>query len=127
MAGQSNTNNIEAGRGAAPKADRAGFASLIIALAAIAAFHVSIHRIKTLQNRHVCIVRETLPYRAANTLCSVLPAASVAFGVLSLIRYGRKKGRFTTAIPALAGIIVSVASAVVYCVVLLALAEGPVH
>ncbi len=125
MAEKTDTNNIEAVP-VGGKFSRFGLASLIIAVAAIPLFYVSFHRIKSLNEKsaYVCIVADTPFYNAIHTLCVILPVVSVGFAAVSFIRLIRKKVRFVSAIPALAGLVIAVVSFAVYYLALLSLADG---
>ncbi len=128
MIEKSDTDNIKPAS-VGTKISRFGLASFIIAVTAIPLLYVSVHRIKFLHDNSpvACLVRDTLLYRTIHTLCAVLPAASVIFGVLSLMRCWRNKSRFTAAIPALAGLLLAVASFTIYYLALLALACNRCH
>ncbi len=119
---QSGTNKeiITVGKG---KISHLAVASLAIAAAAIPFMFISVQRIKTLQSSQTCLIKETPFYRTVDTAGSILPAVSVIFGILSLIRYWRHRSPFLAEIPALAGIILAVTSYTVYFLALLALAE----
>ncbi len=125
MAEKPDTNNIEL---VCPglKTSWMGFVSLVLAVAAIPLFYTSIHRIAALHNGSlgICLVRETPFYNTVNTLCSIVPAASVTFAVLSLIRCRRNKTSFAAAIPALAGLLLAFVSFTAYFLVLVALAHS---
>ncbi|MFH1369824.1 MAG: hypothetical protein ABII09_00830 [Planctomycetota bacterium] len=128
MIEKSSINNIEpvpVGR----KLSRLGLASLIIAVAVIPLFYVSVHRIDSLNENsaYVCIVEDTPFYNTIHTLCVILPVVSVGFAILSLTRFLRKRIRFASAIPALAGLLLTIASFTIYYLALLALAGGHSH
>jgi hypothetical protein len=128
MVEKSDKNNVET-VSVGTKLSRFGLASLIIAVTAIPFYYVSIHRINSLNKNHpdVCVVRDTPFYNTIHTLCAVLPAASVTCAILSLLRCRRSKSRFTAAIPALAGLLLAVASFTIYVLALLALAYDQYH
>jgi hypothetical protein len=105
------------------KTSRLGLVSLVFAVVAILFFYTSIHRIAALHN-NVCLVRETPFYNTVNMLCSILPATSVTFAILSLMRCRRNKTSFTAAIPALADLLLAFASFMAYFLILLALAHS---
>lgn len=125
MAEKPDTNNIEAVCPGA-KTSRLGLVSLVFAVAAIPLFYASIHRIIALHNSStdICLVRETPFYNTVHTLCAILPAASVTFAILSLIRCRCNKTSFAAAIPALAGFLLAFVSFTAYFLVLLALAHS---
>lgn len=128
MTEKPDTNSVEAVR-VGWKLSRFGVASLVIAVAAAPLFYVSYHRIEELNEKsaYVCIVGDTPFYSVIHTVCVVLPVVSFAFAAVSLIRLVRRKVRFASAIPALAGLILTVVSFAVYYLALLALAEGHPH
>ncbi|MBN2019029.1 MAG: hypothetical protein JW749_02255 [Sedimentisphaerales bacterium] len=109
------------------KIKRLGFISIISAVAAIPLLFISVHRVYALQKAEVCLARETTLYRTVDAIGSVLPFISVIFGVLSLIRFIRNKTRFTSAIPALAGIALAAAVFSAYFLALTALAENRLY
>ncbi len=125
MAEELDTNNIETVR-LGQKTSRMGIVSLVFAVAAIPLLYASIHRITALHSGSidVCLVRETPFYNTVHTLCSILPAASVIFAILSLMRCRRNKTTFTAAIPALAGLLLAFISFTAYFLILLALAHS---
>ncbi|MGD0572042.1 MAG: hypothetical protein ABSB11_03380 [Sedimentisphaerales bacterium] len=125
MPEEQETNNIESVC-LDQKTSRVGLVSLVLAVAAIPFFYTSIHRIAALHNGSVdvCLVRETPFYNTIHALCSILPAASLTFAILSLIRCRRNRTGFATAIPALAGLLLAFASFTAYFLVLLALAHS---
>ncbi len=104
------------------KTSRLGLVSLVFAVASMPFFYISIHRITALHN--VCLVRETPFYNIVNTLCVIVPAASVTFAILSLMRCRRNKTGFAAAIPAIAGLLLAFVSFTAYFLVLLALAHS---
>lgn len=108
------------------KTSRLGLVSLIFAVAAIPLLYASIHRITALHSGSIdiCLVRETPFYNTVHTLCAIVPAASVTFAILSLMRCRRNKTTFTAAIPALAGLLLAFASFTAYFLVLLTLAHS---
>ena len=106
---------------------RFGMFSLIIAVSALPFLCVSLHRIKDLQDRHVCSFGETPLYLTVNTLSSVLPAVSVTSGLLSLIRCRRTKTRLKAEIPAITGISLSILSFLAYFLLLLELTKRQIH
>jgi hypothetical protein len=122
MAEEPDTNNIESVC-FGPKTSRLGLVSLVLVVAAIPLFYASIHRIAALHN-NICLVRETPFYNTVHSLCTILPAASVTFAILSLMRCRRNKASFAAAIPALAGLLLAFASFTAYFFVLLALAHS---
>lgn len=99
-----------------------GFASIISAIAAIPLLYTSINRISSLQKAEICLIRETTFYKTIDTAGSVLPFVSIMFGVLSLVSCLRNKKRFTSAIPAVIGLIIAVTAFSVYFLTLSALA-----
>ena len=100
-----------------------GFASIISAIAAIPLLYTSINRISSLQKAEICLIRETTFYKTIDTAGSVLPFVSIMFGVLSLVSCLRNKKRFTSAIPAVIGLIIAVTVFSAYFLTLSALAE----
>ncbi len=109
-----------------PKTRLMGLISLAFEVVSIPFLYISIHRITVLNNGSlgVCFVRDTSFYNTVHALCSVLPAASVTFAILSLIRCRRNKTTFAAAIPAFAGLLLALASFTVYFIALLTIAYG---
>jgi len=113
------TNNIERVCSGL-KTKQMGLISLIFAVIAAPFLYISIRRIAFLHH-DICIVRETPFYNTVHALCSILPAASITFAILSLMRCRRNKTVFADAVPALTGLLLSLLSFTVYFLVLLAI------
>ena len=125
MAEKPGTNNIESVR-LDQQTIRLGLVSLVFAVAAMPFFYTSIHRIAALHNDSIdiCLVRETLFYNTIHSLCAIVPAASVTFAILSLMRCRRNKTSFAAAIPPFVGMLFAFVSFTAYFLVLLALAHS---
>ncbi len=104
-------NNIKRQK---PQTNALAIASLILSLSAILAVILSIHRIETVQSLPVCLIAEPLKYRFVHSLCTILPTASLAAGILALIRMLRSRSRLWGIILAAGGITVSLTALVLY-------------
>ena len=91
--------------------------SLILSILAIPLIYMSVHKIEAIHHLslYACIiVSETPVYTVVHNLCSILPTLSVIFGILSLIRIAHSRGKLYGKFFAIAGLVVSVVSFVIY-------------
>jgi len=91
--------------------------SLILSVLSIPVMYLSFHKIETVHHLalYICIiVSETPAYTVLHNLCSILPMASIIFGILALIRIVHSRGKLCGKFLALAGLVISVVSLVVY-------------
>jgi hypothetical protein len=91
--------------------------SLILSVLSIPVMYLSLHKIETVHHRalYICIiVSETPVYTVVHNLCSILPMVSIIFGILALIRIAHNRGKLCGKFLALAGLVISVVSLVVY-------------
>ncbi len=91
--------------------------SLILSVLSIPVIYMSFHEIETIHHRalYSCIiVAETPVHTVMHNLCSILPAVSIIFGILALMRIVRSRGKLCGKFLAITGLIVSVVSIVVY-------------
>ncbi len=91
--------------------------SLILSVLSIPVMYLSIHKIETAHHLalYVCIiVSETPVYTVVHNLCSILPTVSIIFGILALMRIARSRGKLCGKFLAIAGLVVSVVSLVLY-------------
>jgi hypothetical protein len=109
-----------------PRMRRLGIVSLVFAVSALPFFYISINRIIALHSPTIetCLMRETPFYNTIHTLCAILPATSVTFAILSLMRCRRNKTAFAAAASALAGLLLAFASFSAYFIALLTLAHS---
>ncbi len=91
--------------------------SLILSVLSIPVIYVSVHKIETIHHRvlYSCIiVSETPVYTVVHNLCSILPTVSIIFGILALMRIAHSRSKLCGKFLAIAGLVVSVVSLVVY-------------
>jgi len=91
--------------------------SLILSVLSIPVMYLSLYKIETVhhQTLYICIiVSETPVYTVVHNLSSILPTVSIIFGILALMRIARSRGKFCGKFLALAGLVISVVSLVVY-------------
>ena len=91
--------------------------SLILSVLSIPVIYMSVHKIETIHHRalYSCIiVSETPVYTVVHNLCSILPTVSIIFGILALMRIARSRGKLCGKFLAIAGMVISVVSFVVY-------------
>ena len=99
-------------------------ASLILSVLSIPFICISVHKVETIHHQalYSCImVSETLVYTVVHNLSAILPAVSIIFGVLALMRIARSRSRLCGKFLAIAGMVVSAVSLVVYCLLLVQL------
>jgi hypothetical protein len=91
--------------------------SLILSVLSIPVIYVSVHKIETIHHRvlYSCIiVSETPVYTVVHNLCPILPTVSIIFGILALMRIAHSRSKLCGKFLAIAGLVVSVVSLVVY-------------
>ena len=101
--------------------------SLVLSILAILAVILSIRRIEAVQNLPGCLIAETPKYRLVHSLCTILPTASLAAGILALFRMLRRRSRLWSKILAAGSIAISAAVLVLYWYNLTHLASGHIH
>lgn len=101
--------------------------SLFLSILAILAVILSIRRVEAVQSLPGCLIAETPGYRLVHSLCTILPTASLAAGIVALLRMLRSHGRLWGKILATGGIAISAALLILYWFNLTHLASGHIH
>lgn len=102
--------------------------AVVLCVGAIAAGTVSLLRVKAHQEAEVCLIEETGSHEVVHSVSAVLPAASIAAGLLALIRWRRSKNRrMVDIILAVAAVAVSIGVVIAYWVILSEFAGGHLH
>lgn len=102
-------------------------ASVVLSVLAILAVILSTRRIEAVQSLPGCLVAETPGYRLVHSLCTILPTASLAAGIVALVRMLRNRSRLWGKILAAGGIAVSATVLILYWFNLAHLASGHIH
>ncbi len=101
--------------------------SIVLSILAILAVILSIRRIEAVQSLPGCLIAETPKYRLVHSLCTILPTASLAAGIVALLRMLRRRSRLWGKILAAGSIAVSAAVLIIYWFNLTHLASGHIH
>ncbi len=102
-------------------------ASLFLSLLAILAVILLIRRVEAVQSLPGCLIAETAKYRLVHSLCTTLPTASLAAGIMALKRMLRGRRKLWSIMFASGGVIISLAVLVAYWLNLAHLASGHIH